>query len=315
MGDVIGKVLPIVLLMGLGFAIRKSKIVDETGMLGLRAFAVNISLSMVLLNMFLKIKLDTDYLFIIVAATLLLAATMLGGKLFNLVKPLKSRFNPFISSCGSFSFVGLPLFTIMYGDENLTYFPVIGLANELFVWVIYCSILRISIGNKPFSGSVLLKVFTSPLVLAIIAGLSLNFLGVPTTFADNQLWIGIQSSIEMLSLTATPTILVLLGYSLNLNKSYIKQAVKLLCVRYMVTIIVAIVFKVAVIDRFFAYDPLINISFMSFLLLPPALTLPMLVGEFGDEEGVEILSNATAIANIISIVAFVMYYIFIGSRI
>ncbi len=312
MTDAIGRMLPIILLIGLGVVIKKKKIIDSNGMQGMRTFAVNVALPMVLLSMFMDIELDLDYIYISVATVIILIATMLGGLLFNFIPPLKSRYNIFVSSCCSYSFVGLSLFVILYGEGRLAYFSAIGLAHELFVWIIYYSILRIRIGNNSFSPTELLKVFTSPVVMGMIVGLLLNFSYLPITLIDNPFWKGFRSSIEMVSLTATPIILVLLGYSLSLNRDYIKQAVKLLSVRYIVTAVVAVVLKVLVIDRLFSYDPLIDITFTAFLLLPPVVSLPALVGDMGDEDGVEILSNTAALGNIIAIPAFALYYLYIS---
>ncbi len=307
MNEMIGKVLPILLLMMLGIFIRQKNVISPEGAKGIRTIVVNVSLSSVLLLMFMEIQLDIQHLYIFGLSMVLFAVMMLVGNLFNLIPATKHRYNMFMSTACAFSLVGLALFIIIYGEENIAIFSVIGLAHEIFVWVIYYSLLRVKIGNKKFSGGELAKVFTTPTLICIGIGLLLNITGIHTALSENAIWLGFVGSVDMVSNTATPLILVLLGYGLTINKDYLKQSIKLLVVRFAVTAAIGLPFVLFVIKPLLPPDPFVEISFISLLLIPPMFSLPLLVGNLGDEEGEEITSNAIAISTVICVTAFVAY--------
>ncbi len=310
MNEMIGKILPILLLMALGVIIRRKNIISPQGVQGIRYMVVNVGLSSVLFLMFMEIQLDVSYIYVFLVAFVLLALMMFAGCFFNLIPSFKHRYNMFISSCCAFSLVGLALFTIIYGEENIAIFSVIGLAHEIFVWVVFYSLLRVKIGGKKFSSSELIKVLTTPTLLCIAAGLLINVLGINTMLADYHIWQGFINAVDMVSKIATPLILILLGYGLTINKDYLKQSVKLMVVRYAVTFAVGVPIVLLVVNYILPPSPFMMISFISLLLIPPMFSLPLLIGNIGDDEGEEIVSNAIAIGTVVGVTLFVLYGFF-----
>ncbi len=305
--EIISSILPIALLIGFGILIRRKNIISAQGMHGIRYMVVNVCLACVLFNMFRDIELDSEMLIIFLLVLLLLALMMLGGRALNLIPKLKHRYNPYMSSCCAFSLIGLALFSILYGEQNMAIFSVIGLAHEIFVWTFYMPVLRIQVGKKKFSIKELLKGYASPILISIMCGLLLNFTGIGRALEGNFIYDGIIETVSMVAPTATPMILILVGYGININKDYIKQSVRMLIARYIVLLGVGIPFKLIVIDNILPQSPYLDISYISLLLIPPIFSLPILVGTFGDEEGEEITSNAVAIGTIVGLITFVGY--------
>ncbi len=305
--EIVSKILPIVFLISLGVLIRYKNIISPQGMHGIRFIVVNVSLACVLFDLFREIELDAEMLVIFLLIIILLSLMMLAGRALNLISALRHRYNPYMSSCCAYSLIGIALFSILYGEENLAIFSVIGLAHEIFVWSFYMPMLRIQVGKKKFSIPELLKGYATPILISIFCGLIVNFTGIDRMLQENTVYKGVLETVSMVAVTATPMILMLIGYGITINKDYIKQSVRLLIVRYIVMFAVGIPFKLLVIDNFVTSSLYLDISYMSLLLIPPIFSLPVLVGAFGDEEGEEITSNAVALGSIIGIASYVGY--------
>ncbi len=308
MGEMLGKILPIILLMALGYIIRQKNIISKQGIAGIRFLVVNISLSSMLFLLFLEMEFELQYLYIFLLTFALLVVMMLSGFLLNLVKPLYSKYNPFVTSGCAFALVGVALFGILFGENRMQEFLVIGLAHELFVWVIYYMVLRIKIGGEKFSPSSLAKIFTSPMLLAIGAGLILNLSGIGSFLSEYFMWQSFVGTVDMVASTATPLMLILLGYGLAIEKKYLTPSVKLLVSRYIVAAVVGTAFILLVVNTFFENNPMVRISFISLMIIPPIFSLQLLVGTVGgSEEDEKVISNTLAMGSVVGIVLLVLY--------
>ncbi len=310
MSAILGNVLPIIFLLILGYVLRRKKVVNDKSMQGMKFFVANISLSCVLFNLFINMELDAAYIPIFAASSVYFIITLALGFLFDKIPLFKNKYTPFLASGCSLALIGLGMFSILYGQENLAAFSVMGLAHESFVWIIYYSALRIKIGGKKFSLKEIAKIFTSPLVLSIILGMICNVLNINVIFADNFVWDGLYSSVQMLAQTATPIILVVVGYGITINKKYLKPSITLLSARYIITLVCGTVLMLFI-NYFLNPTPIVNVTFISMLLMPPLSSAPILVGVLGDEEGQKIVSNAVALGTLIGILMVIVYSLYI----
>ncbi len=310
MNDILGKAMPIILLILLGVILRRKNAISEKGMQGVKYFVVNISLACVLFNLFVNMQISAAYISIFAVAFAYFLLTFFAGFSINKIPLLYSKYTPFIACGASVSLVGLGIFSIMFGEENLAVYSVIGLAHEIFIWIIYYSTLRIKIGGKKISLKEIFKVLTSPILLSIFAGILCNLLKINTIFASNFIWISLSSTVIMLAQTATPIILVVVGYGITIDKNYLKQSLKLLASRYIITIVCGAVLM-AVVNAFLNPSPITSVTFFSLLLLPSLSSIPILIGALGDNEGQKITSNAVALSTLIGIILFISYSIYI----
>ncbi len=310
MNEILGKVVPIILLILLGVILRHRNAISEKGMQGVKYFVANISLACVLFNLFVKMDIDMAYISVFAAAFAYFLLTFLAGFLINKVSFLYSKYTPFLACGASVSLVGLGIFSIMFGEENLAVYSVIGLAHEIFIWTVYYSTLRIKIGGKKISPKEVFKVLTSPILLSIFAGILCNVLKINTIFANNFIWVSLYSTIVMLAQTATPIILVVVGYSITIDKAYLKQSLKLLASRYIIILVCGTILM-AVLNTFLNPSAITSVTFFSLLLLPSLSSIPILIGALNDTQGQKVTSNAVALSTLIGLILFVSYSVYV----
>lgn len=304
---IIERALPIVLLFAVGIYFKRTGFVSSDGMDGLKKIVVNISLPSVLFNTFRGMEFETSYFYLIALIMVVLALMMLFGKLMNLIPFLNNKFNPYISTGYAYGLVGISLFSIMYGEENMAIFSVIALAHELFVWLPYMCILNMTLYNQKVTFKEIIKLLTSPIMFGIFSGIFLNATNLNNTLADNSIFKGFIDTVNYFASISTPVILISIGYSINFSTKQLKPTLKLMLVKFLAVIFVGVPFKFLVVDNVLPPSELLDLSFMCFLILPPVVSSPIFIEKAATVEEHEIFSSAVAIYTIVSIVVFVIF--------
>jgi len=303
----LGSVLPVILIFMLGVWCKKKQFLSTQTMLEIKKFIMNISLPCVLFQTFINMHIDSSHGTILIISFLLFVSLMIGGKLCNYINILRYKYNPYCCTGYAFGLVGLVLFSVIYGEENLEFFSIMGLAHELFVWILYYLVFRIDTQNSKITIKIVLNIFKSPIVISIMLGIILNLIGGAAILQNNSIGAGILSSVSYVAATSTPFILITLGYGLALEKKYLKQSSKIIGTRILVTIVIGSLFKILILDNFIQSSVLLDVSYISFLLLPPMFSLPLLVAEVDEQENVDVVNTVVGISTILSIVVFILF--------
>jgi len=304
--QIISKIFPIIVLFTIGIFIRKNNYLSILGMKEIKKLVVNISLPAVLFKAFFIMKFDIKFLKLSLITTCLLVFMYFLGFLIYKLKFISSNMSPFFSSGFAFGLIGIPLFSIMYGEENLGLFSIIGLGHEFFIWFIYYSLVNMKLYNHKFSISYCKGFFKSPLIISIGLGLFFNQLGVNELINTNYFVKGIFSAITYVGSLATPLILISIGYSSKISLKNSKETFKLIIARFICVISTGIIFKIFVINNFFEPTWLLNVSYTTLFVLPPVYSLTVFLGVAGDTKNEELISNATIIYTLISIILFII---------
>ncbi|ONI45678.1 hypothetical protein AN640_04250 [Candidatus Epulonipiscium fishelsonii] len=299
----IGTTLPVILIFALGIWCRKSNFLSPETMKDMKKFVINVAVPCVLFETFVNMEIKMEQLTLLILMLILLALVMVGGKLCDFIPTLKYKYNPYICSGFSFALLGIGLFSMIYGPENLGIFSIMGLAQELFVWSFYYLIFRIDTQNKKLDLKILLNIIKSPIIISIALGIIFNIFGIISMLGTNSIMVGTLKAVSYIAAISTPFMLISLGYGLTFETKYIKSSIKLMGIRAGVLFFIGAVFKVLIIDNIIETNTLFNISYITFLLLPPMFSLPLLVAEEGTEEDANIVNCVVGIYTIISILA------------
>lgn len=307
MNLILEKSLPIILLFAIGVYFRKTNFITENGMSTLKKIVLNMSLPAVLFNTFRSMEFEISHIYLILLVIVVLSLMMLFGKLINVVPFLYNKFNPYVSTAYAYGLVGIPLFSIMYGEENMAIFSIIALAHELFVWIPYMALLNMSLYNTKFSPKAIIDLFNTPIMFCMLFGVFLNLTNINTLLLDTSVYKGFLVTVDYFANLATPLILVSIGYSINFSVTQIKPTLKLMLVKVLAILFVGVPFKIFVVDVVLTPSPMLDLSFMCFLILPPAISTPIFLERAATKEEHEIVSSAVAIYTILSIVLFVLF--------
>lgn len=307
MQDILPKILPILLLMGLGFILQKKSYFHEEAIGSIKKAIINIFLPSLLFVTFIDMKVRDEYISVFGAILVLLVIFYLVGLLLNKIKFLHHPMLPFVVTATTFGLLGLSLYETVYGSEQLVKMSIIGVGHELFIWFIYLTLLKVQLKKEKVSLGIVKDFIKSPLIIAIVAGIGLNLLGFGGYFHEQPVLLGFYQTLKLLSSVCTPLILLIVGYGLKLNKKYMKLSTKLILVRLVVMVGVGYVYKFFILDNLLPNDTFFNHAFFTFLILPPPMSLPIFTEEFSNKEMGELMNNTVVFNTLLCIGIFIGY--------
>lgn len=312
MTDIAAKIIPILLLISLGCFFRYKNTFKQTTIDEVKKLVIDIAFSAVLFITFLNMELRKEYFLVSIIIFLMLTLFYFAGIILNMIKLIKHSLIPFFSSGFAFGFLGIPLFSTIFGVENLGKLSILGIGHEFFIWLLFYTLLKIKLGNQKFSVETGIQIFKSPVIISITLGIILNLTGLGTSIHYNPIAKGLYTTIEYLSNLSTPLILIIIGYGLRFNKKYMKQSVLFIMIRFIVILSIGYFTKIFVINKIVAPDLMFDYAYFTFLILPSPLTLPIFVGASSTQEYEELANNTVVLNTVVSIVIFIIFVLTIN---
>ena len=311
MDIILSKVIPIIVLITIGYLIQRKQLADDHSMKIAKKAVMNIALPSVLFLTFKSMDLKADYFVISIIIFFMLLLFHIVGLLLNKVPMFHHDTLPYLVTGYSFGLIALPLFGAVYGIENLGVISVFGLAHEVFIWFVYITLIKAKFNNQKFNLSTIKGFLVSPLIIAVAFGLGINLLNLNHLFMSNFLLKGLENTLVYLAGTATPVILIIVGYGLKLEKGYIKTPIKLLALRLAITLIVGYGVKIFIINPIVGeVSYLFNVAYFTFVIMPPPFSLAIFVGEYSSNENAIIANNTIVLSNVVSVVVFLIFSVF-----
>ena len=105
---------------------------------------------------------------------LLLGLGFLTARLFH----FKRRFAPLYPCAFAFGFMAIPLFSTVFGLENMGYLTSMGVGHELFIGLVFMPVARIYLKGETAGPRQIGKNLLSPLFVMIFLALALQLLGI-----------------------------------------------------------------------------------------------------------------------------------------
>ncbi len=314
--EILERIIPIILLCCLGILLRYKKTFSEESIHNIKKLVINIALPAVLFKTFLVMEINREDVFLSIAIIILLLLFFIAGRSLNKISWLAHTLNPYLSTSFAYGLLGIPLFSIVFGEENLGVISIFGLGHELFVWLFYYTVLRLELTNKKINPLVWMGFFKSPIGISILLGVIINLLGLNSHFYTNHLLIGLCNTLTYIGSMATPLILITIGYGLKLKKSYLLLSLRFVVIRLVIVFDIGYLYKLLIINRIVILTPIFNYAYYTFLLLPPLFSLPIFLskkeGTIKDstkESGpsMEVLANHTIVlCTLISLIGFIL---------
>lgn len=304
--DTLVSVLPILILIGLGMILRVTGVLGDTGVDALKKLVVNVVLPAVLFIAFMGIQFQTEHIAILVLIPAV-CFLMLGlGHLARRVLPGHSPVTPYLFTGFEFGMVGIALFTAAYGIDNVPVAGMVGLGHEFFIWFVFVTLLRRDMEGAVSLGETLRSFATSRVIIAIAAGLLLNFLGLGQPLAQNPLGAALLQTLYYLAAIIVPVILIVVGHGTRLTRGGIAQAAPLVVLRFSVALALALLLNRFVISGWLGFPPIVEAAVFTLLILPPPFIVPIFLPP-GRTVELTYANNVLSLHTVVSLVAFVTY--------
>ncbi len=312
MAEIISKIIPILLLITLGYMMQYKSILKQTTIDEVKKVVINLSLPSVLFVTYINMELKIEYLIMFIVIFIMSIVFYYTGVLLNKINILAHPIIPFMVSGCSFGLLGVPLYATVFGIENLDKISILGIGHEAFMWFFYVTILKMTFRKEKFSLETIKGFLTSPLILSIVLGLFFNISGFNIWFNDYVVLKGIYITIQYLGNLATPLILIIIGFGLKFSRRYMKLSVKFVALRLAVILTIGYLFKGLLIDRMITPEPLFNYAYFTFLILPPAFSSSIFIGEYSSIEHKELANNTVVLSTAVCIIIFICTVFMVG---
>lgn len=307
---VINAILPILLLLGSGHLLRKTRLLlEDSTVSSLKKIVVNITLPAVLFTSFLETSLERRYLLLMAIVFILCVVLYFFGKWAK--QALKQHWNyfPFLLTGFEFGMLGLSLFGTAYGLSTFGAMAILGIPHEIFIWFIYLTLLLKEGNQAPSIGGLMKSFTTSPIIIAIFLSVSINLIGWTPIIKGFVFSEGIFTFFNTLAGLTGPLILLMIGYEIHFNKGNIKSSFLLVGLRLGALVSLAMLLNHFLLSPLLGFGKDIQAAFFTLLILPPPFIIPVFMKE-GLEEEKAYINNTLMMHTVASIIIFIIYFSF-----
>jgi predicted permease len=304
--DIVNQVLPILLLLGVGVWARHAGFVSAATVADIRKLIVNLALPSVLFLAFLDVELERRDSLIVISAFAICAALLLLGRALRVRLGGGHEYFPMLMTGFEAGMLGISLFGTAYGLDNIGAFAVVDLGHELFIWFVFLAVLLAMRDGSRHPGRLFRAFVTSPVIVAIVAGLAGNLAGLGE---DLRRWVltgGVIHAVEFLAGLTVPLILLVVGYGIHLDPGHIKETVRPLAVRFGIALVLAIALPPLLIGHLLGGGPFLEAALFTLLILPPPFIIPLYMRE-DDHDERRYVNNVLSLYTLLSIAAFIVY--------
>ena len=307
MNDALSVLMPVAILLGVGVVIRSTRLVPDGVIDGIRTLIVTVTLPAVLFLAFLRVEFTGDHVALVILTfgicVLLFAA---GFALRRLAAPDHASF-PYLMTGFEAGMLGIGLYATIYGIDQVSTFAIVDLGHELFIWTVFLVALIARRDGTRAPNTLAWAFFRSPVVIAIIAGLVANAVGLASLLEDGVVGRGLLGSIDMLASLTGPLILLVVGYGIALTRQQVVGAFRPVVVRIaLIAPLVAIV-PILIVGELLGLDRSYQGAMAILLVLPPPFIIPLYMdpGEEVESAYVTTMLTAYSVVSIVAVAAIV----------
>lgn len=302
--DVLQIVMPVLVMIILGMLCRKWKILTGEGVANMKVLVTNVMLPVAIFHALATAEYNKETgILILIMLIMLIVSFSLGFVLKPFLKGKYQRYLPFMVSVYEGGLMAYPLYTSLCGSENLSHVAVLDIAGLLFGFSIYMGMLgQVEDGGKIdvkklFSSAIRTPAFIAS-VLGIIAGLSkIIIILLDSSFG------GVYQSVEnILTTSVTAIILLVVGYSMELNANLLKPCITTILIRMILqgVMMAGVLFAV---HSLVGDSQIVNLAIITYMSSPATFSMQTFMK---DEEGSAYVSTTNSMYCLVSILVYII---------
>ena len=298
----------LLLLIALGNLLRRIDYFIQDEMQKIAKFIGDFLVPCIIFNTIFNLDIRSEHLALSVGFFLfLLTLLMLSWMLFKVLS-LPWRSFIFFSYAFSFGLMGIPLFSATFGSEHMEYLVAIGIGHELFFALVYITSAKALLKQESVTASSVFHNLISPLFLVVLTSLILNLMGMNELVSATAVGSCLLSVISKLGSITMVLTMIVVGYKMRLlDKQRLKISVFFVIFRYVITFTVGYAFKCLILDHFISSSIYFDHAFFLLLSQFGSTVLVIMVGNYCDQEEMEISSNAFVINVLVGIFLYMVY--------
>ncbi len=307
--DAFSRVLPVLLLVGLGALFRRREFLTAGAIDGLRKLVLNVTLPAALFLAFLNTDLEAEYAIIVVSVFGACLVMLAAGPYLRRGVGVRSEAMPSLVAGFEAGMIGYALYAAIFGQEEISRFAIVDLGQVLFVFFVLAPVvMRWASGHAPPLTETVAAFVRTPVIIAIVAGVAGSVLGLADTLESNSLGSAGLETLSMLAVVTTPAIAIVIGYSTSFSAGSLRDPARTLAVRLPIWVVLALVFNWLVIDQLLGLDRLFQAAVMTMAILPPPFVVPLYMArargtDVSHDPDHDYLVNTLSLATLVTLVA------------
>jgi len=314
------KVLPIFLLILAGLLLRRREFIQPTTVQEIKKLIVNVTLPASLFGAFSAVSIGLGDLAIVGSVFVACLVMLLLGRPLGRLLGIRSPFFASLMTGFEAGMLGYAIFGAVYGAENLYKFGMIDLGQVLFVFIVLVpglQRLQQAGAAEPLTRS-MVKLLQTPVILAIIAGLASNQLGLTALSARQPLLDGVLDALRLLGAMTTPLVALSIGYELTLRPGALRAPMVAAFVRLLIWVPVGLLFARYFVGGVLARDIVYQAAVMTMVLLPGPFVIPIFLRRktsaagvpADDDEDANVVVNTLTVGTLATLAAYAFVPLF-----
>ena len=291
------KVLPVLLVIGLGASLRRLKVLSEETARELKTLVVKVTLPPLLFLAFARLDPQVRYLGVVVVLFLACLAGFLVGKLLKPITRIKARTFPLLLTGFEAGMMGYALYAAIYGAGNVHKIALTDLGHLVFVYVFLIPLLERDAGSPRTFHQRIVGIAKTPVLVAIAAGLVFGKSGLMAVSAGVPLLSGVLDALALVGSLTAPLVALLVGYDLRLDVRGLHRPALTLVLRLAFWIPVSLLIAKFVLRRWLGLDDGYVAALMVMVVLPPPFVYPIFMPPSARED-LDYTVNTLALATV-----------------
>ena len=297
-------VLPVLLMIGIGYFCNRRQIFDMNGLKGLKALLGDIMLPVVLFNAFFTASYSLRVVVVFLVVYLGFgAAIALGFLLRPLVKPY-GKYLPFLVASAEGGMLGYALYGLITGSQSG--FAAVDLGQTVFAYTVWLGLLTSVDGGEVKAEKLLKNMISNKCFLGMVFGIVLGAAGVGNVVMNSAAGGIVKSVVSMITAPVSAVVLLMVGYELNLKKELFLPVLKTIVLRLVIMGALLLVSNL-VIFRIFPFDKELEIALMVLYALPAPFIIPIFSDVGKDGEYVATTLSVHTLVTVALYAAIVVY--------
>ena len=300
-------VLPVILLFALGALLRKISFFSPSSVAEMKKLVSNIALPALLFQAFFSIEIEAKYLILVAIVFLICGLMVIIGRIFGKLLKVDSPYFSLMMGGFEMGMLGYALFLGLYGTEHLGKIALVDMGQVLFVFFVLMTLLIKERGGASHPLALLKEFVTSPVIIAIVAGLVASFL--KGSFSPNPFFTLVEELLVMVSSLTVPLIAITIGYGIYFERGSLRDTLKTILVRKAASIIFLLLLNALVITRLLKMDPMYRAAATVMLLTPPPFVISIFMDQ-SDKKNLDYVDNTLSLDTVVSIVLILLFATF-----
>jgi predicted permease len=302
-------VLPVLMFFILGYILKRHKFLSEGSSRDVKKIVSDLALPALLFQAFFSLEMESRYLLLFLLVFLCCALMIAAGRLTSRLLGISSPYWSLMMGGFEMGMLGYALFLSLYGSEHLSKIALMDLGQVLFVFFVLIPLLLHEKEGKSSIPGLLRSFVTSPVILAIFAGL---IAGALRSFVEpNALTDALNEFITLLGRLTVPLIALMIGYELNLKREGIAMALKTVLVRKALLLILGLLIGRFFIRDYMGLSRIHEMALLTMFLLPPPFVVSIYMSQ-DDRKNLDYVNNTLSLSTVVSVVMIILSAILLG---